>query len=70
MLIPLSSTRFVWLSFSVPHNLPFYSSNGSWNTRESGYISLRSFRLPFLWALTIHAVPSERRLEQLGLPLP
>lgn len=70
MLIPLSSTRFIWLSFPSPYHLPFYCSEGSWTSRESGYISVRSFRLPFLWLLTIHAVPSERRLRQLGLPLP
>lgn len=63
--------RFVIFSKIPPSFIPSgYRYFSSWHSKQSGYISLRSFRLPFLWVLILRHVPSQRRLAQLRLPLP
>lgn len=69
-LLRLSSSRFLWLSRSAPRIIPLgLRSYGSWH-RQSGALSERSLRLPFLWLLSLRYVPTKRRLAELRLPLP
>ena len=69
-LVRLSSSRWLWAAPAAPSFIPPLSHWSSWHSRQSGYLSLRSLRLPFLWLLIIRHVPSDRRLAQLRLPLP
>ena len=69
-LVRLSPSRYLWAAPTAPSFLPFLSSYSSWHSRQSGYLSLHSLRLPFLWMLVIRHVPSKQRLAQLRLPLP
>lgn len=70
MLLPISPSVFLWLSRSVPPPLPSPCAYSSWHNRESGYISLRFLRLPFLWFLLVRHAPSHHRLAELRLPVP
>lgn len=69
-LLPLSSRSFLLLLSSAPPSLPFLLSFSSWHTRESGWLSLLSLRLPFLWLLLLRSRSSHDRLRSLSLPLP
>ena len=69
-LVRISSSRWLWAAPAAPSSLPFLSYYSSWHSRQSGYLSLRSLRLPFLWLLIVRHVPSKQRLAQLRLPLP
>ena len=69
-LLPLSSRSFLLLLSPPSLPLPTVRRFSSWHNRQSGWISLLSLRLPFLWLLLLRSRSSSQRLRELRLPLP
>lgn len=63
-----SSRSLLLLSRSSPP-LPLLCSFSSWRSREAGWLSLRSVRLPGLWLLLVRHLPTSRKIARLGLPV-
>jgi hypothetical protein len=66
MLLRLSPSRSLWLSRSCPLPLPFLCSYRSWHDRQTGWLSIRSARLPFLWLLLVRHLPTRAKLDRMG----
>lgn len=69
-LLPLSSRSFLLLLSPPPSPLPLLWRFSSWHSRESGWISLLSLRLPSLWLLLLRSRSSPDKLSELGGLLP
>lgn len=69
-LLPLSRRSFLLLLSLPPFPFPPLLRFSSWHTKETGYISLLSLRLPSLWLLLLRSRSSSERLKELRLPLP
>jgi hypothetical protein len=68
MLVRLTPRRFLWASLNAPP-FPLLAHHSSWHNRQSGWLSLRSLRLPFLWIIILHSVPSQIKLKRINCPL-
>jgi hypothetical protein len=67
MILQLSPSRLLFISPSPPPSLPLFSGLRSWRSHDSGWLSIRSLRLPSLWLLYIRHLPTKEKLEQLRL---
>ena len=64
-----SSRALLIVSRSAPPpGLPLLARFASWRSRESGWLSLLSLRLPGLWLLLLRSLPSQARLKRIGYP--
>lgn len=68
-LVRLTPSRWLWLSSTAPAFLPALASHSSWHSHASGWLALRSVRLPGLWLLLVRHLPTTRKIARLGLPV-
>jgi len=68
-LLPLSRRSFLLILSPPPFPFPLIFRYGSWS-REPGWLSLLSLRLPFLWLLLLRFRTTPERLKELGDLLP
>ena len=62
-----SSRALLIVSRSAPPpGLPLLARFASWRSRESGWLSLLSLRLPGLWLLRLRSLSSRQKLDRLG----